>query len=86
MCEHKEFKSTVKINRFTDRPEMSAEISINCADCGEPMQFIGLPIGLALRGAAVSPDGVEARLAIVPRSAELTPVQVLAKKLTVYEA
>lgn len=72
MCEHKEFKSSGKINRFADRTEMLAEIRIRCAECDESVQFLGLPAGLALRGAAVSPDGIEARLAIIPKGALLS--------------
>lgn len=37
-----------------------------CVDCGVPFSFEGLPLGLNVEGAAMSPDGCEARLAISP--------------------
>lgn len=65
-CEHHNFDATVSVARLEDTGRFSADVKINCADCGKPMRFIGLPIGLDLNGAAVSPDGTEARLAIHP--------------------
>ena len=46
-----------------------AELRIHCSICGTQFGFRGLPIGLHLGGAAVSPDLTEARLAIAPINA-----------------
>lgn len=85
-CQHKNFKSEVKINRFEDRPELIAEIKINCSDCNEPMQFIGLPIGLSFSGASISPDGDEVRLAMLPQNVHMTPLEVIGAQLRGFEA
>jgi hypothetical protein len=52
-----------------------ADINIHCTDCKEEFQFLGLKPGLDLNGAAVSVDGLEARIAIAPKSKVLSPLQ-----------
>jgi len=66
MCEHKAFAANVAVNRLEDTGKFAADVTIRCRDCNLPFQFIGLPCGLNSEGAAVSVDGTEARLAIVP--------------------
>lgn len=63
-CEHKEFAAQVAVNRIEDTGRFSADIRIQCVECGEPFRFLGLPCGVDPNGAAVSVDGTEARLAI----------------------
>ncbi len=63
-CQHENFDASVKVNRLQDVGRFAADITIKCADCGEPFRFLGLPCGIDLNGAAVSADGTEARLAI----------------------
>lgn len=70
-CEHRDFTAVVKIARFKDRPECQADVRINCAKCQKPFRFLGLPSGLDFRGACVSLDGLEARLAIVDKDKTL---------------
>jgi hypothetical protein len=65
-CKHPEFEANVTVNRLEDSNQFIAEIYINCSTCQKPFQFLGLPIGLHLNGAAMSADGKEARLAISP--------------------
>lgn len=65
-CEHKNFRAAVKVNRLENTRQFNADVLVQCADCGEPFHFLGLPVGLNLHGAACSPDGTEARLAIAP--------------------
>ena len=67
MCEHKDFEASVAISRLEDIGRFAANVRVHCNECGVPFQFIGLPCGLNLEGAAVSVDGTEARLAIAPR-------------------
>lgn len=63
-CLHENFSARVNVNRLTDSGRFNADVTIKCADCGEPFRFLGLPCGSDLNGAAVSADGTEARLAI----------------------
>lgn len=66
-CLHnKQHRATVAVNYLEDSGRFSADIRIECADCGRPFQFLGLPLGLDLNGAAMDVDGQEARLAIAP--------------------
>jgi hypothetical protein len=65
-CKHMDFTACVDVARLEDSGRFSADVKIQCAACGKPMRFIGLPLGLDLNGAAVSADGTEARLAIHP--------------------
>lgn len=65
-CEHHSFAAEVDVARLEISKRFMADIRIKCADCGKPMRFIGMPMGLDLNGCAVSPDGTEARLAIHP--------------------
>lgn len=60
------FEAQVDVNRIEDTGRFSADVRIKCAECGKPMRFIGLPMGLDMNGAAVSPDGTEGRFAIHP--------------------
>ena len=70
-CEHENFRSTVVVNRLVNgHLDFSADVKIKCADCGRPFVFLGLPRGLALKGAAISFDAQEARLTIKPSSTE----------------
>lgn len=71
-CGHMSFECLAVVNRLEpERPTeallFNADITIRCADCKTPFRFRGLDMGLDLHGAKVSPDGLEARLAIVPR-------------------
>lgn len=66
LCKHFNFKASVRVNRLEDSGRFNADVKIECAECHLPFQFIGLPLGLDLYGAAMSVDGQEARLAIAP--------------------
>lgn len=63
-CKHEDFDATVDVFRLTDSGRFNAEIRIRCKQCGEKFRFLGLPAGVDLDGAAVSPDGTEMRVAI----------------------
>lgn len=65
-CEHLIFDAFVEVNRIIDTGRFTADVKICCRDCGRPMRFLGLPIGLDMNGAAISPDGTEGRFAIHP--------------------
>jgi hypothetical protein len=66
-CKHEAFNCDVTVNRLDDSGQFNAEVRIVCEDCQTPFRFIGLPYGLDLNGAAVSPDGTEGRFAIAPK-------------------
>jgi hypothetical protein len=73
-CKHMNFKANVSVNRLEDTGRFMAEVKINCAECGLPFQFLGLPLGLNLNGASMSVDGQEARLGIAPVGRVLHPL------------
>ncbi len=65
-CTHDEaHNATITVNFLKDTGQFFAEIRIEC-QCGQPFQFLGLPLGVDLNGAAISPDGLELRVAIAP--------------------
>jgi hypothetical protein len=74
-CAHEEFAGDIKVARFTDSGRFMAEITIKCAQCGTPFQFIGLEPGLHLGGARCSLNALEARIAIVPVGRAISPLQ-----------
>lgn len=66
-CDHPDFHANVTVNRLQDTGRFQADVKIQCAQCGIPMRFIGLPAGLDIDGAATSADATEARLSIAPK-------------------
>lgn len=66
-CQHyQNHRATVSVNYLEDTGRFCADVRIECADCGRPFQFLGLPLGVDLTGATMDVDGQEARLAIAP--------------------
>ena len=65
-CKHMDFHARVTVNRLEDIGRFMAEVRIECRQCHLPFQFLGLPMGVSLRGATMNVDGDEARLAIAP--------------------
>ena len=76
-CKHLNFKVHADCGRMVEEHErvsipndvkpqtVQVDLTIECADCKAPLQFLGLRPGLNLQGAACSPDGLEARLACI---------------------
>lgn len=80
MCLHESFDAEVTVNRLPEEEggpikNYSADVRVKCHDCGLPFRFMGLPYGLDLRGAAVSVNGEEARLAIAPQGEVVNAVE-----------
>lgn len=73
-CKHESFEANVDVNRIEDAGRFMADITIRCADCGTPMRFLGLPLGLDMNSATVSFDGTEARMGIAPAGEAVPPV------------
>jgi len=74
-CQHADFIANVAVNRLEDSGRFSADVRIQCKDCGIPFRFIGLPAGLDLNGAATSADATEARLAIAPKGEVINAIE-----------
>jgi len=73
-CPHMAFTASVGVARLEDTGQFQAHVKIECAQCHRPFQFLGLPLGLDLRGAAMSADGQEAHLAIAPVGSVFQPL------------
>ena len=73
MCKHNNFDATVKVARIEDSGRFMAEVQVKCADCGVPMQFMGLQPGLNFDGATVSLDGLEMSVGIHPQGQRPNP-------------
>jgi len=74
-CVHMNFSANVMVARLEDSGRFMAEVKVECADCGEPFQFLGLDPGINFSGARVSIDGLEANMAIAPTSQVMSPLQ-----------
>lgn len=68
MCEHNNFKTQCNVFKLTDEEGnptgMTVDITIACADCFKPLEFIGLPGGINPNYPTVSADGLEARMPV----------------------
>ena len=76
-CAHMNFDAHVSVARLEDSGQFNAEVKIHCVECGMPFRFLGLPLGMNLQGAAMSVDGLEARLAILPQDRVPAPLEGL---------
>ena len=76
ICKHKVFEANVEVARLEDSGRFQADVKVGCRICKTPFQFLGLPIGLKLSGAAMSVDGLEARLAIAPQGTVPGPLGI----------
>lgn len=73
-CEHPDFAAFVDVARITEveggpAVSFSATVRVDCAACGESMQWVGTPVGLSPRQPMTSVDGLELRAPLRPRSA-----------------
>jgi len=41
-CKHMNFAAKVTVNRLEDTGQFAADVTIKCAECGEPFQFPAL--------------------------------------------
>lgn len=82
-CEHHNFAATVGVARLAKNEGgpitgYMADITVKCADCGRPFQFLGLEPGIDTGGARVSIDGLEAHIALCPQGQELSALDRIA--------
>jgi hypothetical protein len=62
----------VDVQRITDSAVWYADVSIECAECGQQMQFHGFPVGLSPAEPMVDLTGAVARLPFRPYDEEET--------------
>ena len=78
-CKHLNFRADVAVNRILaeDDPEkvlyFACDVKIHCTDCGQPLEFQGLPRGVSPYRATVSFDGTEVRLPAVSPGEKIAP-------------
>jgi hypothetical protein len=74
-CAHENFRANVAIGRLS-REEggpitgFTADVTVNCAECGLPFRFIGVAAGSHYSEPRVSIDGTELRAPIEPATHE----------------
>jgi hypothetical protein len=71
-CPHMNFKADVAVGRLSEKDggpitHYCADITVKCAECGEPFEFIGLPMGHSAYRPTVSIDGLELRQPLMPK-------------------
>jgi len=76
MCEHKDFRGDIKVARLTSEGSTAitgffADIRINCAECGQPFEFVGIPGGFSFYEPRLSVDSTELRAPIKPATGQL---------------
>lgn len=73
-CLHLSFDACVAVNRIAEDGQVPtayvADITVSCADCGEPFRWTGLMAGLSYGHPMVSVDEREMRAPLRPASAD----------------
>jgi hypothetical protein len=74
-CEHREFEAMVEINRLSEIPggpvvNYFADITVNCAECGEPFRWTGVPAGVSPARPTCSVDERQLHAPLRPASAD----------------
>ena len=67
VCPHLSFRAQVNVNRMEDTGRFSADVTVWCAECKLPFEFVGVPSGLDWARPMVSIDGTELRAPIEPQ-------------------
>jgi hypothetical protein len=70
-CKHLNFKASVDVGRLSHDPGgpitgYTADVRVNCADCGLAFRFVGIAAGNHYAEPRVSMDGTELRAPIEP--------------------
>ena len=77
-CEHQNFAARVDTHRLTDAAgrvrNFVAEVSISCAECGEPFHFIGPETGYSFRRPTVDVPATTLHAPIAPGERPLSEV------------
>jgi hypothetical protein len=79
-CLHENFAANVRVDRILKNEDdlvpaaFHADITVKCADCGIPFEFVGdYPCGLLWDRACVDPSKQELRAPIQPKGITLLP-------------
>lgn len=80
-CEHKAFKCTCTTNRIEDIGAFVLDVTIECTQCGEPFQFLGLPAGLNFNSPTISIDGLTVHLPVLPNWQKESPLQKIGREV-----
>lgn len=71
-CAHENFRCYADVNRIQKselEPEtivcFTLDLKIFCTECGQPLEFVGLPLGMSYYRPTTSIDGLEARIPMV---------------------
>lgn len=66
-CQHGKFRANVRVTSLEGVEGFTADITISCAECGEPFRFLGVEAGSSPHFPRVSVDGLELRAPIAPQ-------------------
>lgn len=79
-CQHLNFNGFANVGRVSrgeGDPEVivcyTVELKVSCRDCGQKLEFVGLPWGMSFYKPTVSIDGSEARLPMVIPGQKVPP-------------
>jgi hypothetical protein len=73
-CKHENFEARVEVNRIEDIGRFTADITIHCAECKLPFEFVGVDeCGLSYNHPTVNPSAQELRVPIKPKGCEILP-------------
>jgi hypothetical protein len=89
-CDHENFRAQVNVHRMNDIEGgpitgYMSEITISCAQCGIPFEFLGLEPGIDTHGARTCLEGIEARIALSPQGAKPNPLQRMALNVSKFD-
>lgn len=70
-CQHENFRAQVDVHRLLPKEGMpaahySADVRVNCEQCGLPFRFRCTRVGLSYDDPTVSVDGQELRVSVQP--------------------
>lgn len=74
MCEHRVFKANVDVNKLLDTGRFFADVTVECAECGQAFEFIGPASGVSIHEPRVSQGRLELRCPITPRGVRPPPM------------
>lgn len=72
MCNHENVHFDINVDKVhSDKVENKflyscLNMKMTCKDCGQPFEFVGLPVGISPYRPTVSLDGLELRQPVVP--------------------
>lgn len=82
-CEHQNFHALVRVGRISKDEggpitAYMADITVKCAECQQPFEFVGVPMGLSYDGPMCSPNMQELRIPLTPAGEVMVQEQPMA--------